>query len=92
MVRFDIVDFNKISGKISNEDSADGKKEVVTLENFTGTVIWTKQSFCSSQAQSGIALDVDDDSFIEVIDQKDVMPAFPLQPTLQMGAGMKTGP
>jgi hypothetical protein len=82
MVRFDIVDFNKISGKISNE-------EVVTLKNFTGMVIWTKQSARCSQVQLVIALDVDDDNFIEVIDQKDVMPVFLLQPMLQMGsAGM----
>jgi hypothetical protein len=78
MVRFDIVDFNKISGKISNE-------EVVTLKNFTGMVIWTKQSARCSQAQLVIALDVDDDNLIEVIDQKYVMPAFLLQPMLQMG-------
>jgi hypothetical protein len=45
--------------------------------------------FCSSQAQSGIALDVDDDSFIEVINQKDVMPAFPLQPMLHISGMAK---
>jgi hypothetical protein len=87
MVRFDIVDFFKTSGKIANEDSADGTKEVVTLENFTGTVIWKKQKIGSSHDEAGIE---DDD---EVVFLKDVKSTFPLQPTLQGGTGriMKTG-
>jgi hypothetical protein len=87
MVRFDIVDFFKTSGKIANEDSADGTKEVVTLENFTGTVIWKKQKIGSSHDEAGIE---EED---EVVFLKDVKSTFPLQPTLQGSTGgiMKTG-
>jgi hypothetical protein len=88
MVRFDIVDFFKTSCKIANEDSADGMKEVVTLENFTGTVIWKKQNIGSS-SHDNAGIEEED----EVVILKDVQSTFPLQPTLQGSTGgiMKTG-
>jgi hypothetical protein len=79
-MKIDTVEFIKTSGKIVNDDSPDPNKELVTLINFSGTVLWKKQSVGSSHAEAGIGQDADEVEFI-----KDVKPAFSLQPTLQGG-------
>jgi hypothetical protein len=87
MVQFDIVEFFKVCSKISNEDSADGKKEVVTLENFTGTVIWPKQSSIWAGIEKS-----DDDIVQYVGTKKDAMAPFQQQQTTTGSLGiMKTG-
>ena len=65
---FDGVEFDKTSGKVEHEEGANPNKEIVRLENFTGTVCWKKN-------QAGI--EQDDDDSVEFI--KDVMPSFQQQ-------------
>jgi hypothetical protein len=76
---FDGVEFDKTSGKVEHEEGANPNKEIVRLENFTGTVCWKKN-------QAG--LEQDDDDSVEFI--KDVMPPFQQQQG-GLGGMMKTG-